>query len=892
MPIQSEGRDLNELRKILGKPLKNASSPKTPTPDGKDLNELRKILGKPLKQESAVSELNRHGIDATNNDEYTYGERAIQGARALSGDIGDTIENVTGANTGFMNALTYPIAAGIEGARKIAGKQPKEVSSWQSKKVPAGSFRKKLSEPFDKVAGRNLKASPDDLTGQLIEGGSEFLNPFGSGITKIAKQGIKPLFKALGADILTGAGVGGARYIAGEGNQDVANLVGGLGIPLGVSSIKLLATRNSRAQQKVENYLRDRVGEEEIPNVLAAIERNNNPDNFVEGYQPTLSEVADNPILSGIERTFAGQTTSPEFGKLSNRTMEQNQAILKKLNELVPENYNAQQAQDFIRTQYDDLLETAARVEELAGAEAAQRVLDDFARRETIQEAGRNVQRRVGNEIVEPLVQTRRENSAADYRQLADTPERREPLLGMRYINDELRNASGDIRSVLERLGRDLEHTRDNEYIGRGADIERLPTRVGEIVGVQQNIRRLLKKEPHGSPLSAKLTTLLNHLDRDLESFPLARQATENFARDSDRINAFEEHPAIGKDIARDVLNRFTKNEDKVINKYLKGHSSGEYARDLYPHIRDDRRTMDAIEGHINSRFIKEVVNTNTGRVDPNKLNHFRKEYTGAFVLYPGLDIKLENSSNATKMYNDIVKSNAQKIKAYQKNAAYQFLKKDPGKVISGVLDSKNNKSNMQMEEIVSELAKDETGVSRLGLQRSGAEHMMNNFRTLGEGNTSISIKKFNDMIVDKSEALGKLYDKDQMENLQKIHNSLMARNKKLTVGKTDGSASAPKLGTMMDILVNQAGSDVSKATGNGLMFKLGNLGLKKLSDYRNKKYNEIMVKTFLDPEFGKVMFTNIKNKKPKEIEALMSNYLKRSALRTTNMLNREEEED
>lgn len=865
--MESREERLEELRKILGKPSKVSPA------KGRDLNELRQLLGKPLKDETAISKLQNHGIDATNNDEYTYGQRALQGVRGVAKGTGSLLDTL------YANTKDF---------RRGMGPLGSSMSNLREQNFPHG-VEKYLTSAVEKLSDKKLKPSDDDLTGKMIEGAGEFLSPIpGSGYIKLAQKGVKPIAKALGLDASTGAGVGMLREAVGKENQGYADLAGGIGIPF---LAKRLAGNNlSGAEKRLQKYLQGKVGEEEIPNIISAIEKNNNPENFAPGYRPTLGEVADNPILAGEERAFAGRTTSPEFGKLSNRTIEQNQAILKTLNEMVPEGYDVHQAQDFVRSEYGKLLEDVAAAEEIGGQKAAQQILDDFQKRGTIQEAGMQVKRTIGDEIVEPIKDTRRKQATEDYAKIDESSERLRPENASFYIDKKLKNASGEIRTTLEEFRKDLK-SRDNEFISKGGEAERIDPRIGELEGLRKAVEQKLSKEKHGSPLSAILTKLSKEIDKDLAPFSIVQEASANYKKNSLPLEPFVNHPTIGKDISRNVRKEFKTKDDKVINKYLKGDASEQYAKDLFPHIKNDKKTMDAIEGYINSKFIKEVIDSETGLVKKNKLDNFKTEYKGAFELYPGLETKLANSSNATKMYNDLVKTNANKIKDYQKNAAYKFLDRDPEKVASGVLAPNNNKSTMQMGEIVSELSKDKTGNALQGYQRSTAEHIMNDFRTLGEDNTNVSINKFNNLIKGKSKALGKLYNEEQMDTLGKIHNSLMARNKKYTLGKEMDSPTAPKLDSMLSVLIGKLGS-VGTKLGSSTISKVGSFGLKKLSEYRNRKYNSLLIKAFLEPDFAKVMLTDIKNKKPKEVEALMSNYLKRSALRTGASLTKEEEEE
>lgn len=197
MSTQIEDRDLNELRKILGKPIKNPSETKT-VPNDKDLNELRKILGKPLKEESAVSELQNHGIDATNNDEYTYGERAIQGARAFGGGIGGMIDTAANANPDFGRSLLAP-QADIDEFNKVGDIEHKWPIDPNQQGIQGG-IKKLVKSGVDKIAGQNLEADEDDSTGQIIQGTGDFLSSLvipGSGLVKAGKAGLGAATKLL-----------------------------------------------------------------------------------------------------------------------------------------------------------------------------------------------------------------------------------------------------------------------------------------------------------------------------------------------------------------------------------------------------------------------------------------------------------------------------------------------------------------------------------------------------------------------------------------------------------------------------------------------------------------------------------------------------------------------
>src|SRR5579872_1381763 len=186
------GRDINELREMFGKPIKEGLNPISS--QKKDLNELRKLFGKPQIQESPKE----------NPEEYTYGERAAQLGHGLAKGIGSAIETVSNIMPGpaQVNKMTLKMLS------ERSGKSPEElISEMPALGVGKMEVAKPLTEAVESLAGRSLEPSKEDLTGRIIHGTGEFLTPLpGMGLGKAAQAGVKGLGKLLGREAATAAG--------------------------------------------------------------------------------------------------------------------------------------------------------------------------------------------------------------------------------------------------------------------------------------------------------------------------------------------------------------------------------------------------------------------------------------------------------------------------------------------------------------------------------------------------------------------------------------------------------------------------------------------------------------------------------------------------------------
>lgn len=814
------------------------------------------------------------------------------------------------------------IPGAIEGGLGVANlvQAPVGVPWWAARKagvpLPEMPMASELGANALKSLGYDLEANrPKTLAGKIAREGISYAVPGGPGAKvlsavgrkvsqhapKIAKGlekysgfvGPKDTFSKEGARAIaggaaTGATVGSLQHALGDEKDVAARTIGGLGLPLGLGAAKALRGKGiSNAQNRVKDFFESRLSPEEKNTALSNL-KNYKAEDFPEGYAPTTAEITESPQLAAFERAMTGQTTSPDFSKISSRRREQNEAILSRINEMVPEEYNAEQAQDFVQNYFQELQDTLRKTEELAGEKAANKIIEEFTRRETPQETGSRIQKTIFEEHLEPLKENRRKEAAKSYEAVETTKKRTFPKATNFFIDERLKNARGTIEAKLKKI-KSMLPSKDNEFIQKGFDVKRVNPRIGELEATQQYVKQELSEAKPGSPMSNLLTAITKKLDEDMENFLPKKEAAAKYREQSEPISKIEKHPAIGKDVKTNILKEFKRPGSNVPEKYIKGDSSLRYAEDLLPYVRNDRETMLAIEGYINSSIIKNTVDPETGHINIQKLNSWKKDHPGAFVLNHRLERKINNASNAQKYFLDLTKENSKTISAFEKSAASKFLKKDADKVAVSVLSSQN--AAEEMKDIVSLLSKDKNALP--GFQRSIAEHLSKNFRTLGEGGTNISIDKFNKLMQKNEKALSEVFDKEQMDNLKKIQHALMARNKALTLGKTLGSETAPKINTMADILINKATSGkLGRIPYVGPIFSMGSAALDKFSEFRNKEYNQLLTKAIVDPEFAKLIFTDISKMKKKDVNKLINEYIKNNTLKSIERINQANQRD
>lgn len=324
---------------------------------------------------------------------------------------------------------------------------------------------------------------------------------------------------------------------------------------------------------------------------------------------------------------------------------------------------------------------------------------------------------------LEDFYQKRSQETAPLYKELMSITEGLEPTQAREVIEHKLKTAKGDVRTHLERAEKELQ-SNDPTPLGKRT---LTPQQQEELSGLKAHLAQTeshrdydpknptptvltLRKMVHDlegapssprQPLPAELDNTLKWLGDEISS--ARKQGKDGLARElgevkesiegdmgslaqgtdyrqkyntlSKPINTIEEHRTLGK-IVGEKKNTYSQQytlsdseiPQKVIGTSLK---SVDDARDLMGHLRGKKgqQVRTSLEGTIN-KAVLEFITDEHGKVSTSKIHTWVKNHPGAFILSPGLQIRLKSLANAQHFADRIV-SQAQNLSPLQ---AYHHL--------------------------------------------------------------------------------------------------------------------------------------------------------------------------------------------------------------------------
>lgn len=163
------------------------------------------------------------------------------------------------------------------------------------------------------------------------------------------------------------------------------------------------------------------------------------------------------------------------------------------------------------------------------------------------------------------------------------------------------------------------------------------------------------------SKLGRELEEVKTSLETDFKTLPEGLAHRQKYAELSKPVSEIEEHRALGAIVEKKPYGKGyvlgpAEIPEKVINTSIK---SVQDSQDLLKQIGKDKKVVEALHGHINNEILTKIVN-DEGRVSTSKLETWRKSHPGAFILYPQLETKLKNITNAQFMVNQILAKSKQ----------------------------------------------------------------------------------------------------------------------------------------------------------------------------------------------------------------------------------------
>jgi hypothetical protein len=186
---------------------KQNNSPSQPiSPQGPQDPDSEARIQKAMKMIQEMQPSQPETINSKQNnpdEEYTYGERGLQGIRGVAKTYGETADAIRDV---------YPMMSEVDKTvRNIQNKyNPGSASEQEREKV---NLSKELPELIDKIAGRDL--TPKDTIGKVVQGTGQFFAPMpipGAGAAMFEAKTAKGAASAITKELLPAAGASAAIH--------------------------------------------------------------------------------------------------------------------------------------------------------------------------------------------------------------------------------------------------------------------------------------------------------------------------------------------------------------------------------------------------------------------------------------------------------------------------------------------------------------------------------------------------------------------------------------------------------------------------------------------------------------------------------------------------------
>ena len=170
------------------------------------------------------------------------------------------------------------------------------------------------------------------------------------------------------------------------------------------------------------------------------------------------------------------------------------------------------------------------------------------------------------------------------------------------------------------------------------------------------------------------MTQVKQALTKDTETLPVNRNYRETYTRLSGPINAIINHPLFGSLVAKDSRTGRYKLHDaelpeKIITSSLKSEQTAQDLMGIFKN-NPNAKIRKQLERYIHTNLLDNILDIETGEVNLRRLLKYRKDHPGVFILYPGLNTKIDTVQNAKRL-TDRITTKARALPAFE---AYQML--------------------------------------------------------------------------------------------------------------------------------------------------------------------------------------------------------------------------
>lgn len=658
-------------------------------------------------------------------------------------------------------------------------------------------------------------------------------------------------------NVMMGAGLGTGVGGLSQGLQETGMSPGAseaiaVGLPIAAMlapsaarGVKAL-TPSAIGERRAAKTLEDAVGRENVRDVVRRIEESQGLP-----YNPTTAEIAESPGISQIHEAYRGQPKHPALPEgIAERGAAQQKALEESIEGLRGgENLHPQTAKDYFLQGYE------RRVAEEEGARAAassraQQTLEAYEPRLTPEEAGHEMGQAIRAEDVERAAR-RTENVGPEYTQLRGIEGEFLPGGTLLHMENEARHHSpnSSIRRAIEGA-RDLIGTEPKSISMLEGDLQELTDRISSAERSGDNKKAFT------------LRRIKDRLYHELsEAHPQVRTARAGWAEASTEVNQLRNHPTFSKMLKTTDFDAHNLIPDSAIPKKVinSAEGSASVARDFLKIFGNNKKAMDSMRGYLNHRVVTEIMDAN-GQISIANINKFRKNNPGAFTLYPELETKLKNTSNATAYLNGLAKKSFTKNNDHYMDVFKRISGDSAEKMVPSIFRSKN--SVEKVKTLKQELMTDKSGEAMQGFTNGVVDYVLEEakspakFLKFYKNNKKNLAEVFNPdqmKILDNVEA----YYKRQSESkrLSQIYQGSPTTSKKAILGATEGEKGLG--GKVIDHMLHPVTGAIAAGPTGAIAFSIA-------GHYKGlgaNAFRESLQRALLSPEYTKYLLEMRMNK-------------------------------
>lgn len=524
-----------------------------------------------------------------------------------------------------------------------------------------------------------------------------------------------------------GSGIGGGVQALQEEGVNVAPLVAGvaLGLPAygavknAAKGIKKIIPKGPAHEgfREASRHIENIVGKDNIPGTLDSINRGLSEKSSY-GHRPTTAELANNPGISIAQETLRGSLAHPDLPEsISSRSSENYAAKNKALSKFRGEgSEGATAAQEYL-TRHEDA-RAASKDASLKNA------LEPLSKHTPSERAGQVVRKAMQEEL--DAAKAERHKKVGDKYDVVKNLEERVPSTrALKVLQDEMSTLGKDsklrkrLEYVLKQVGS------DNAYDRKGNVLLKTNKRASELAGARGEINGLLGEAyASGDKNLARIyRSVIEGLDLDLESHPQIGDAWKTYAKESKRVNAIESDPVFSSILKKtDYGSGYNIPDSGVLKKLVNSAESSKSVAQKFKGIfGKNKKMMSEVEGYINKKVFDKILDQD-GVPTEAKINQYRKNNEGAFELYDHLDVRLENTRNATKFLNDVGNKAYNETTKQYKEMFKTVTGSKPEKMAQQLFESRNSKDKIKA--LYDILKQDETGKALEGGRRAVIDYV------------------------------------------------------------------------------------------------------------------------------------------------------------------------